>query len=194
MPDSRIIGKISNTLEEIRDILTGKIPTKLHNSIQDIASANMTMVGLLSQLVDTAEETREVVLRGSISSKGSSEKLLKDTSKTLDKMKDILDGIADNVKKISNKTSIGNLSPKDSRKLLEDIIKDAKMNTKDSKILGMINIVSKLRDIRLKDFIAARVKVKEITKIYENLIKSFSKFRNDNQVERVNEFAVSPIE
>ena len=100
MPDSRIIGKISNTLEEIRDILTGKIPTKLHNSIQDIASANMTMVGLLSQLVDTAEETREVVLRGSISSKGSSEKLLKDTSKTLDKMKDILDGIADNVKKI----------------------------------------------------------------------------------------------
>ena len=177
MPDSRIIGKISNTLEEIRDILTGKIPTKLHNSIQDIASANMTMVGLLSQLVDTAEETREVVLRGSISSKGSSEKLLKDTSKTLDKMKDILDGIADNVKKISNKTSIGNLSPKDSRKLLEDIIKDAKMNTKDSKILGMINIVSKLRDIRLKDFIAARVKVKEITKIYENLIKSFSKFK-----------------
>lgn len=194
MPDSRIIGKISNTLEEIRDILTGKIPTKLHNSIQYIASANMTMVGLLSQLVDTAEETREVVLRGSISSKGSSEKLLKDTSKTLDKMKDILDGIADNVKKISNKTSIGNLSPKDSRKLLEDIIKDAKMNTKDSKILGMINIVSKLRDIRLKDFIAARVKVKEITKIYENLIKSFSKFKNDKQVEKVNEFAVSAIE
>ena len=177
MPDSKVIGKISNTLEEIRDILTGKISSKLHNSIQQIASANLNLVDLMTELVDSTNEAKKVVLRNSVLSRGGSEKILKTTNKTLDKIKDILDGMSDSLKKISDKASIGNLSPRDSKRLLENIIKDAQKNTRDDKLLGMINIVSKLRDVKLKDFVTARVKVKEITKIYESLVKSFSKFK-----------------
>ena len=194
MPDSKVIGKISNTLEEIRDILTGKISSKLHNSIQQIASANLNLVDLMTELVDSTNETKKVVLRNSVLSRGGSEKILKTTNKTLDKIKDILDGMSDSLKKISDKASIGNLSPRDSKRLLENIIKDAQKNTRDDKLLGMINIVSKLRDVKLKDFVTARVKVKEITKIYESLVKSFSKFKNDKEIKKVNEFAVSAID
>ena len=194
MPDPKVIGKISSTLEEIRDILLGTKPSKLYNSIQSIASTNIAMSELMKELVEDTKENKEIKLKDAVIGSKKSDDLMKSANKTMLNISETLSTISDNVKSIKKKAGLS-LRNSDDRKVLNDIIRDTQKDSNGNKLLGMINVITQLQHIKISDLFAANLKVNKIEKIYDKLLGVFEKINGHKDIKpkELNDFALNAI-
>lgn len=194
MPDPKVIGKISSTLEEIRDILLGTKPSKLYNSIQTIASTNIAMTELMKELVEDTKEIKEIKLKDAVIGSKKSDDLMKSANKTMLNISETLSTISDNVKSIKKKAGLS-LRDSDDRKVLNDIIRDTQKDSKGNKLLSMINVITQLQHIKISDLFAANLKVNKIEKIYDKLLGVFEKINGHKDIKpkELNDFALNAI-
>ena len=194
MPDPKVIGKISSTLEEIRDILLGTKPSKLYNSIQTIASTNIAMTELMKELVEDTKEVKEIKLKDAVIGSKKSDDLMKSANKTMLNISETLSTISDNVKSIKKKAGL-TLRDSDDRKVLNDIIRDTQKDSKGNKLLSMINVITQLQHIKISDLFAANLKVNKIEKIYDKLLGVFEKINGHKDIKpkELNDFALNAI-
>lgn len=197
MPEPKVIGKISNTLEEIRDILLGSKSSKLQNSLQDISGSTISLTEMVQELVDITKKQAKVNLNNTRVTTVKTDKILKKATGSLDDIKDILSSIAYNVSDFSKKSGKSPNSDilNNPRKFFTEMSKDIdRGNSKGNSLISMINVFSRLSTISMKDIMKSKLKIKEITKTFENLKKSFEKFKNKKEIEDVTKYSLSAIE
>ena len=194
MPEPKVIGKISNTLEEIRDILVGKKESKLNNSLQAIAKTNVSVTSLMKELVDTTKKQHKLsILEAVRDNKNSGKGLSKKTDKVIHKIYDILHEISESVNKIYKKGNFDLKSNSDS-KALKSLMKDAKKDKRAERIMNMIKIVTNLRKLSFKDLFLAKKKVKQVEKIFDKLKLVHDKLGSQKDVKKLISFAKDAID
>lgn len=211
MPEAKVIGKVASTLEEIKSILDDKTQNKLHNTLKGILSANISMANLLSELVDVTKKEQKVQVKNSLINFNNVGKILNKTNKVLFDIKDILVDMSKNntnrdmsdikkilsniSKKIDKKPSEIKLSATETKKVVDKMMKQmSKENDKMKKLFDMINIVSRLKDIKFTELLKLRPKINQIHKIYGKLLDTFHLFKDDKEVKAVNKFANDSID
>lgn len=157
------IKNIAGTNQEILAILSGT-----HNSQNNIHAIVNDVKNLLQTLVDTSTKSKPIEI-GNKSPKINP----KNIQDILDETKGIRKSI-DNLAKIlmkqggRNMPTIAKLSDKASDKVADAMLKDLSKDRKNSGLTNIVNAFNTLKNISLKDIIFGNLKLKYISKAFEN--------------------------
>ena len=157
------IKNIAGTNQEILAILSGT-----HNSKNNIHAVVNDIRNLLQSLVETTNKKQPV----KINTKSSPKVNPKHVQNILDETKDFrkaFDRLAKAIIKQGNNQSVGvaKLTSKASDKVAAAMIKDIEKQKKGGGMSALVDAFTKLRDISLKDIIFGKLKLKQISKVFE---------------------------
>ena len=158
------IKNIAGTNQEILAILSGT-----HNSKNNIHAVVNDIRNLLQSLVETTNKKEPV----KINTKSSQKINPKHVQNILDETKDIrkaFDRLTKAIIKQGGNQSVGvaKLTSKASDKVAAAMVKDIEKQKKGGGMSALVDAFTKLRDISLKDIIFGNLKLKYISKAFEN--------------------------
>lgn len=157
------IKNIAGTNQEILAILSGT-----HNSKNNIHAVVNDIRNLLQSLVETTNKKQPV----KINTKSSPKVNPKHVQNILDETKDFrkaFDRLAKAIIKQGSNQSVGvaKLTSKASDKVADAMIKDIEKQKKGGGMSALVDAFTKLRDISLKDIIFGKLKLNQISKVFE---------------------------
>ena len=165
---------------------------KIQKDVEEIRKAICGTDGLVDILLSLETTVKSIAkAKGKPLSLGTGfrNKSLEKTGKSLVKSTDKISVTLNKILDKLQKTKFGNYS------LDTNKIKLGRQGTSRlSGIESAINIVSKLREIKLKDFILAKTKLKHITNLIASSVKSLKKFKNKEEMNDTLEFINNSID
>ena len=171
---------IQPDVKDIRDVICGT-----GGLLESVISINTLMDGINKRdTIDKMLNRRKDPTKMEKNQK----KLLKGT----DSIVSILEKILANVKKIQG--GKGGVSDKVNARNLK---KESKLDEKNKRLDGIsksIEIIERLRNLKLKDFLFAKTKLKHIGKIMNKSLRMFRMFKNAKEMDKTVEFVFSSIE
>lgn len=165
---------------------------KIQKDVEEIRKAICGTDGLVDILLSLETTVKSIAkAKGKPLSLGTGfrNKSLEKTGKSLVKSTDKISVTLNKILDKLQKTKFGNYS------LDTNKINLGRQGTSRlSGIESAINIVSKLREIKLKDFILAKTKLKHITNLIASSVKSLKKFKNKEEMNDTLEFINNSID
>lgn len=196
MAEPKVFNAISSSLIEIKEILSNNNNSKsvLKSNTDKLLVKGDEIKGILNEIVNNSKKTKaqEISIYGAIGSFSKSAKKIEKIGDEISGIRKTLLNTNSILEKILSKSNNGNnIKNNDIKNVLNDSLKT--LDNKNQKLMSMINIISQLGKINLKDFLFANTKIKKLGEIYDKLLETFSKFKDDKQVKKVNEFALSAV-
>ena len=157
------IKNIAGTTKEILAILEGTSKSKgnLHSIVDDVKN-------LLQKLVDASTQKKSIEIDEKTSKVNP--KNIKDI---LDETKNIRKSIDSLTKAVISQSvkgstpAVAKLSDKASQKVADAMVKDFEKQNKGGGMSALVDAFNKLKDISLKDIIVGKIKLKQISKLFD---------------------------
>lgn len=162
---------------------------KIQKDVKDIRDAICGTEGIRESIVYLSRQLEHMQKRNTLNkltgknAANNSKHLVKNTNS----ISSTLTKILDQIKRMSGRGSRLNktyVNPADNRRKLKEF----------KNLSGALDIIERLRNVRLKDFIFAKSKIKNIRKIMSNFLSTFRMFKNQKEVNGTLNFANSSID
>ena len=198
MAADRSLSELTKAIYLIAD----KTKENIQPDVKDIRDAICGPAGILESMFDINKTMEKLEKQKTIDKLTGANKYGKEVSsehnrkllKSSDTIVDVLKKILTRVEKIESKAGrLGGSGSKSDSRRLEKSDRDEK-NKRLGGILKSIEIIERLRNVKLKDFLFAKTKLKHISKIMSRALNMFKMFKNQKEMDNTVSFVFSSIE